>query len=40
MAGLLGVRDSKNPGGTVLRFASANWATFVEETRSGKFDPR
>jgi hypothetical protein len=32
------VRDSKNPGGTVLGFSSADWHTFVGAIRSGKFD--
>jgi Domain of unknown function (DUF397) len=34
------VRDSKNPGGTVLGFSSVDWKTFVGAIRSGKFDGR
>ncbi len=31
------VRDSKNPDGAVLRFASAEWNAFVAGVRSGAF---
>ena len=31
------VRDSKNPDGAVLRFASAEWNAFVAGVRSGVF---
>lgn len=34
------VRDSKNPGGTVLGFSSAGWRTFVDAIRNEKFDHR
>jgi hypothetical protein len=28
------VRDSKNPDGVVLRFATAGWATFLTATKN------
>lgn len=37
---LIKVRDSKHPKGTVLRFAAADWDTFVSGVRNGKFDGR
>jgi Domain of unknown function (DUF397) len=33
----IGVRDTKNPQGTVLRFSPAAWRTFVTDVRIGKF---
>ena len=33
---LIGVRDSKNPRGTVLRFTPAGWDAFVSEVRNGE----
>jgi Domain of unknown function (DUF397) len=33
--GLVRVRDSKNPGGTVLGFSPADWTMFVGKIRSG-----
>jgi hypothetical protein len=38
MPDVVRVRDSKNPGGTVLGFPSVKWTTFVGEIRSGKFN--
>ena len=32
------VRDSKNPGGAVLGFPSAQWNSFVGVVRNGGFD--
>jgi hypothetical protein len=32
------VRDSKDPGGPVLSFASAGWAEFLGGIRDGEFD--
>lgn len=32
------VRDSKDPGGTVLRFTGAEWSAFTAGVRSGEFD--
>lgn len=29
------VRDSKNPDGVVLRFATAGWTTFLAATKNG-----
>jgi hypothetical protein len=36
--GQIGVRDSKNPDGPVLRFASAEWNAFLGGLRNGEFD--
>jgi Domain of unknown function (DUF397) len=33
---LIGVRDSKNPRGTVLRFTHAEWDAFVDNVRNGE----
>jgi hypothetical protein len=35
VAGLVGVRDSKDPAGPVLSFDPAAWTRFVESTRRG-----
>jgi hypothetical protein len=32
------VRDSKDPGGPVLRFAPAAWRAFLHGTHHGEFD--
>lgn len=32
------VRDSKNPQGEVLRFAPAEWSTFLGDVRNGRFE--
>jgi hypothetical protein len=32
------VRDSKDPGGPVLRFTAATWREFIDSVRSGDFD--
>ena len=37
---LIGVRDSKNPHGTVLRFTYAEWDAFVSKVGNGEFGPR
>jgi hypothetical protein len=37
--GLVQVRDSKNPGGPVLRFNHHEWTAFLEGVRLGEFDP-
>ena len=34
----VGVRDSKNPDGPVLRFSPAAWESFVSDTKLGIFD--
>src|SRR5271166_5492514 len=36
--GHIGVRDSKDPAGPVLRFTSGEWRTFLGGTRNGEFD--
>ncbi len=36
--GHIGVRDSKDPEGTVLRFTSDEWHAFLGGVRSGEFD--
>lgn len=36
--GGVAVRDSKNPGGTVLRFTAAEWDAFRAGVLAGKFD--
>lgn len=36
--GLIGVRDSKDPEGAVLRFTSDEWHAFLGGARSGEFD--
>lgn len=36
--GLVGVRDSKNPGGPALVFAPGEWDAFLSLTKSGEFD--
>ena len=37
-SGLVGVRDSKNPDGPVLRFSPAAWESFVSDAKHGIFD--
>jgi hypothetical protein len=37
-AGVIGVRDSKNPGGAVLAFSSDEWHAFVRGVKSGRLD--
>jgi len=32
------VRDSKNPGGALLRFTAAAWSVFTAGVRAGQFD--
>ncbi|NEW30624.1 DUF397 domain-containing protein [Nocardia cyriacigeorgica] len=38
-AGLVGVRDSKNPAGPALVFTPSEWDTFLSRARLGHFDP-
>jgi hypothetical protein len=38
VAGGMAVRDSKDPGGAVLRFTVAEWRAFVAGVRDGEFD--
>ncbi|HET9117434.1 MAG TPA: DUF397 domain-containing protein [Pseudonocardiaceae bacterium] len=35
--GARAVRDSKNPGGSVLSFTAAAWSAFTAGVRSGEF---
>jgi hypothetical protein len=37
-AGGIALRDSKDPGGTVLACSSASWQAFTRATRQGCFD--
>lgn len=37
-AGLVAVRDSKDPAGPVLRYTRHEWAVFVEGVKRGEFD--
>jgi hypothetical protein len=37
LAGIVAVRDSKDPGGAVLVFTAEEWAGFVEGVRGGEF---
>ncbi|MBF6453819.1 DUF397 domain-containing protein [Nocardia cyriacigeorgica] len=39
-AGLIGVRDSKNPSGGALVFGSSEWEAFTAGIASGKFGRR
>jgi hypothetical protein len=36
--GTIGVRDSKNPQGPVLRFSTGEWHAFVQGARNGEPD--
>jgi Domain of unknown function (DUF397) len=36
--GEIGVRNSRDPGGPVLRFTPGEWDTFVGRARLGEFD--
>jgi Domain of unknown function (DUF397) len=36
--GVIGVRDSKDPSGPVLRFSGAEFKAFVGGIRNGEFD--
>ena len=36
--GGVGVRDSKDPGGPVLEYTSAEWHAFLAGVKAGKFD--
>ncbi|MDG4833926.1 DUF397 domain-containing protein [Solwaraspora sp. WMMD1047] len=39
VGGEVGVRDSKDPGGPVLTFATDGWAAFLTATRVGALHP-
>ncbi len=36
--GRIGVRDSKDAEGPVLRFTSSEWTAFIDGVRNGEFD--
>lgn len=36
--GAVGVRDSRDAGGLILRFARREWHTFLGGVRNGEFD--
>jgi Domain of unknown function (DUF397) len=36
--GRVGVRDSKDPCGAMLRFTGGEWHEFLGDTRNGEFD--
>jgi hypothetical protein len=36
--GMIGVRDSKDPDGPVLRFTPDEWAAFIGGVKGGEFD--
>jgi Domain of unknown function (DUF397) len=36
--GKVGVRDSKDRGGSVLEFTAQQWASFLDGVRAGEFD--
>ena len=38
LEGEIGVRDSKGPGGPVLRFTPDEWHAFLGGVRNGEFD--
>jgi hypothetical protein len=38
LPGVVGVRDSKDPGGPELAFPSADWSAFLTDVKSGTFD--
>jgi hypothetical protein len=38
LPGVVAVRDSKNPTGSVLVFTPAEWRTFLDGAKSGEFD--
>jgi hypothetical protein len=37
-AGVVGVRDSKDPGGPILHFSAKEWHAFVDGVKAGEFD--
>ncbi|GLW08425.1 DUF397 domain-containing protein [Microtetraspora sp. NBRC 13810] len=37
--GVIGVRDSKMPGGEILTFGTAAWGAFLQAAKDGEFDP-
>lgn len=39
LAGKVGLRDSKDPGGPVLTFTPATWAVFLHAAKQGELSP-
>jgi hypothetical protein len=35
-SGVVGVRDSKNPGSGLLELTAARWALFADEVKAGR----
>lgn len=38
LAGIVAIRDTKDPGGAVLVFTPAEWSAFLDGVRAGDFD--
>lgn len=38
ISGTVEVRDSKDPDGPILRYASAEWKAFLDGVKKGEFD--
>jgi Domain of unknown function (DUF397) len=36
--GMVAMRDSKDPGGPILRYTAAEWHAFLEGAKKGEFD--
>jgi hypothetical protein len=36
--GMVAIRDSKDPGGPVLRYTAAEWYAFLDGAKKGEFD--
>lgn len=39
LPGVVAVRDSKNPDGSVLMIEPAEWREFIAGVKAGRFDP-
>jgi hypothetical protein len=37
-AGIVVVRDTKDPSGTILNYSSGSWLSFVTDIRRGSYD--
>jgi Domain of unknown function (DUF397) len=38
VADFIAVRDSQDPYGTILRYPTGSWRSFLQDARTGKFD--
>jgi hypothetical protein len=38
VAGMVAVRDSKDPSGPILKYTGAEWNAFLDSAKNGKFD--